>query len=90
MPRRGDLVAADDHRAGISHRDGFRLGDGQAQRPLGGGLAGQVRLVYFRRLYGKGQAQAIEQLAAIGGSGGKNQGWLGAQIAPLSGSETDC
>jgi hypothetical protein len=87
---RGDLITADDYRARVAHRDGFRLGNGQAQRPFGGGFAGHVRLVDFGGLYGKGQAQAVEQLAAKGGDGGQNQGWLGAQITPLAGSKTDC
>jgi uncharacterized protein len=34
-------------------------------------------------LYREGQAQALEEFAAEGGGGCKNQGWLGAQVTPV-------
>ena len=33
----------------------------------------------------KVQAQAFKELATKRGGGGKNQGWLGAQVTPLGG-----
>ena len=71
--QRGDLIRADHQRTRDAFSDRLRLGLRQAQRGGARQFAGQRAFVDVGRERFERQAQAREQLAAVGGAGCKNQ-----------------
>ena len=74
MRSRGHLVAADHQRLRVARGHRLRLGQCQAHRPIHGQLCGKRRLLHPGGFGLKGQPESSEQLTAVAGSGGEDQG----------------
>jgi len=69
----GDLVRADDQRAGPARGDRARLLRGQALGGRRGGFAGQGRFIGFRAVGVERQMETFEQHLAVCGGRGENE-----------------